>query len=483
MRKIKKLIALFSALALAGTVLAACDKTDDSGPTGGGDDNQPVGGRDATKEDLSVWAFTTEIPNAIARYVEMNPDSQVANFNIVPTIKTDWSGDYEEAIQPALEQGGKNAPDLYVAEQAFVLKYTQGDYSSFAATYTDLGIEDVEGKITAAQLAKYAVDAGRRNGDVVGLRFQETGSCTIYRRSIAKDVWGTDDPAEISKKVGPGWAKFTEAAAEVKAAGYAMVHGDEDLWQVARDGAAQGWITADNKLYIDPAREAYFDLAKTFYDNGYVVGDGAWNESWFAGMAGITEPPVFCYIGPAWLINYQINDNALEDNGGKSFGDWAVTDSPLNWAWGGTWVMGNKDLEGAKKAAVAEIIEWITLDTSDTGFQYYFANGTLYEGSKLFPDEAKKVTDGTNSKDAVASKVVMEKSVGDLAVVDGQNIFEYFLPAGQNAKSSHWHEYDRSINDWFQNECRQYYNGEKSKEDAIEAFKVRVHETLGIDVD
>jgi hypothetical protein len=279
--------------------------------------------------------------------------------------------------------------------------------------------------------------------------------------------------------VGPGWDKFMEAAAEVKAAGYAMVHGDEDLWQVARDGAQQPWVV-DGKLYIDPAREAYLDLAKTFYDNEWVVGSGAWNDSWFAGMQGVSDPVVFCYIGPAWLINYQINDNAIDN---PSWADWAVTHSPVNWAWGGTWLIGHKDLEGEKREAVAEFIEWITLNTTDTGFQFLFANGILYEDSTLFPGEAQKVRDGTNSKDAVASKVVMERSVGDLAVVAGQNIFEYFMPAGQNARSNHWHEWDRDFNGAFQDQCRMYYAGEKTKEEAIRDFKVWANETLGVEVD
>ncbi|MCL2020281.1 MAG: carbohydrate ABC transporter substrate-binding protein [Oscillospiraceae bacterium] len=486
----KKLLALIlSALMIVGFA-AGCTSSEDGGGTGGGGGGGGGGGDDAgstpvvpvdsSKEDLRVWSFTDEIPNAIARYVEMNPDSQVANFNIIPTILTDWSGDFENGIKPALEAGGSNAPDLYMAEQAFVLTFTQGDYSSFAMPYNEM-IDGLDTKISDAQLAQYAVKAGTRgDGNVVGLRFQETGSCLIYRRSIAEAAFGASDPATVAAETGPGWDKFKAAAQKVSDAGYAMVYGDEDLWQVARDGATQPWINSAGKLVIDPAREAYFDLAKEFYDNKWVVGSGAWDDGWFAGMAGTTTPPVFSYIGPAWLINYQINDNALS---GESFGDWAVTTSPLPWAWGGTWLMANKDLTGDKKAAVAEIIEWITLDTSNDGFQYHFANGTLYEGSALFPDEAKKVTDGTNAKDAVASKVVMEKSVGTLAVVDGQDIFEYFLPAGQNASSDHWHEWDRALNGEFQNQCRMYYNGEKSKEEAIQDFKVWANETLGVAID
>ena len=43
--------------------------------------------------------------------------------------------------------------------------------------------------------------------------------------------------------------------------------------------------------------------------------------------------------------------------------------------WGGSWVLANKDTKVPK--AVGEIIEWITLDASENGLQYYWANGTL----------------------------------------------------------------------------------------------------------
>jgi hypothetical protein len=482
----KRLFAIILSMLMIIGLATACNQDNDTGSgsgTGGGNNNEPAQNtgevrqeHDASKEDLRVWSFSPEITDAIARFAEMRPDSIVNNFNVVPFIYTDWDGSYEAAIEPALAAGGSSAPDIYAAEQAFVLKFSQGGFAQYAGTYSDLGIADVETKINAAGLAEYAVAAGRRNGEVVGLRFQETGSCFIYRRSIANEVFGTDDPAVIGGEVGPGWGKFMEAASRVKEAGYAMVFGDEDVWQVARDGATQGWVV-DGMLHIDPAREAYFDLAKTLFENDYMIGAGAWNDDWFAGMAGLTTPVVFSYIGPAWLINYVMADHAVR---GDSFGDWAVTTSPVPWAWGGTWLFGHRDLEGDKRAAVAEILEWITLDISDDGFQYHFANGTLFRGSTIFADEAAAFERGESAKDAVASSVVMARSDGSIDMLAGQNMFEYFIPAAANARSTHWHEFDNAINGMFQDWCRQYYNGLATKEEALQGFRDEVLDRLNI---
>lgn len=56
--------------------------------------------------------------------------------------------------------------------------------------------------IKDADIAQYTVDIGTNpDGKVVGLGYQATGGAFIYRRSIAKDVWGTDDPAVIQDKI------------------------------------------------------------------------------------------------------------------------------------------------------------------------------------------------------------------------------------------------------------------------------------------
>jgi len=424
---------------------------------------------------ITIWTFSDEISNAVLRYQEMYPYSIVAKFDIHRVIVSDYDGMYEQAIEPALLAGGSGAPDLYLAEQAFALKFMQGDFSSFAATYSELGISDVEGKIRAAGLSQYAVDAGRRNGEVVGLRYQETAGCFIYRRSIALNTWGTDDPAFVGAKIGPGWDRFASAAAELNANGYAIVHGAGDIWQAAREGASQPWVV-NNRLVIDPARLLFMDVAKELYDNEYVLGGYAWSDSWFRAMEGRTYPEVFGYIGPSWLLNYVIANNC-----GDTYGDWAVTSSPVSFSWGGAWVLGNKDLEGEKRAAVAELIEWLTLDTSETGFQYLFATGTLYDGSQLFSDMTNYWGDVT--RDTVPSSVVMSKIDSSLSVLGGQNMNEYYLPAAANVRSSHWHEYDSKINVLFMDYCDMYYNGYMSKDEVITEFKYEVQDRFGLYID
>ena len=357
---------------------------------------------------------------------------------------------------------------MYCAEAAFVLKYTQGDAWQYACPYADLGI-DVDAELKAADIAQYTVDIGTNpDGQLVGLGYQATGGAFIYRRSIAKDVFGTDDPDKIAEIIGSGtqsWDKFFEAAETLKGKGYGIISGDGDLWHAVENSSDQGWIV-DDKLVIDPKREAFLDLSKKLKDNGYHNDTQDWQDAWFADMKGEGEKQIFGFFGPAWLINYTLAPNCGGEKVGEgTYGDWAVCAPPVGFFWGGTWVLANKNSE--KKEAVGQIIDWITLNTEEDGLQYMWANGTLNgEGG---------------TKDCVASGTVMSKSDGSLDFLAGQNMFDAFVPANSYANGKNLTQYDESINQIWRDQVRQYTAGEKDRETAIADFKSTVADKLAIE--
>ena len=422
------------------------------------------------KTVINVMSFTDEVPKMIDRYLELHPDF-ADKYEIKTTIIATTEGLYQPALDQALAGGGADAPDIYCAEAAFILKYSQGDASQFAATYEDLGI-DVDAEIEASQIAPYSVEIGTRpsDGKVVALGYQATGGAFIYRRSIAKDVWGTDDPAVVGEKIGAGtqsWDKFFEAAEELKAKGYGIVSGDGDIWHAIENSSDAGWIV-DGKLTIDPKREAFLDLSKHLKDNDFHNDTQDWTEAWYADMQGVGTKPVLGFYGPAWLINYVMAGNSGGSKPGEgTYGDWAVCPSNVGFFWGGTWLLANKDTKNAD--AVAEIIKWITLDSSEDGLQYGWANGT-WSGEQ-------------GTKDTVASGTVMAKSNGELDFLGGQNMFEAFVPANEYANGSNLTQYDETINNYWRDVVRQYTAGELSREDAINAFKTNVADNLDVEVE
>lgn len=457
-------IVLLLSLAACGTPNSESQAPADSSGTASTDASSTAAGGDKTT--LNVWSFTDEVPNMIQKYLDTHPEF-AEKYEISTTIIATTDGAYQPALDQALAGGGKDAPDIYCAEAAFVLKYTQGDAAQYAASYKDLGI-DVDAQLKAADIAQYTVDIGTNgDGNLVGLGYQATGGAFIYRRSIAKDVWGTDDPAEIASIVGPGWDKFYEAAAELKAKGYGIVSGDGDIWHAVENSSDAGWIV-DGKLTIDPKREEFLDLSMKLKENDYHNDTQDWQDAWFADMKGEGPKPIFGYFGPAWLINYVMASNSGGTAPGEgTYGDWAVCEPPVGFFWGGTWVLGNAD--SANKEAVGEIINWITLDSTESGLQYMWANGTLNgEGG---------------TKDAVAAGAVMEISDGSLDFLGDQNMFDVFIPSNQFANGKNLTQYDEAINIYWRDQVRQYTSEEKTRDEAIAAFKQQVADNLDVIVE
>lgn len=472
----KKALSLLLALVLVIGLAACGGGTDTTTTTAAPADNgettttaapdETTAAPSGDKEKINLYAFTDEVPGMIQRYLDFHPEV-AEKYELNATIIATTDGAYQPALDQALAGGGADAPDIYTAEAAFILKYSQGDASQFAMPYEDLGI-DVAAKLEEADIAQYTVDIGTNtDGKLVGLGYQATGGAFIYRRSLAKEVWGTDDPAEISKKVGPGWETFFKAAEELAAKGISIVSGDGDVWHAVENSSEKGWVV-DGKLNLDPNREAFLDISKDLKDNGWSNETTDWQDPWFADMKGEGPKPVFGFFGPAWLINYVMAGNSGGEAPGEgTYGDWAVAEPPVGFFWGGTWLLANKDT--SKKEVVKDIIEWITLDSSEEGLQYMWANGTLNgEGG---------------TKDSVASGTVMAKSNGELDFLGGQNMFDVFIPANAFANGKNLTQYDETINTAWRDQVRAYAAGEKDRDAAIADFKQTVADNLDVIVE
>ena len=480
----KRFIALFlSCLLVLSLALTSCGKNDpakttkpaetkpaasDAAPASSAPAETPAPAvtDDPSVKTFNIYSFTDEVPKMLAKYAELHPEFK-QQFEVKQTVISTSEGQYQPALDAALQAGGEAAPDLYCAESAFVLKYTQGDASQYAAAYKDLGI-DIATKIKESEIAQYSVDIGTRgDGSVVGLGYQATGGAFIYRRSIAKAVWNTEDPAIIKDKIGGSWDNFFKAAEELKAKGYAIVSGDGDIWHPIENSSDSGWVV-DGKLVLDPKREAFIDYSKKLKDGGYHNDTQDWTDPWYADMHDAGKKKVFGFFGPAWLINYVIVKNCGGEKVGQgTYGDWAVCEPTVGFFWGGTWLLANKDTK--IPATVGKVIEWITLDSSDTGLQYFWANGTLNGPG--------------GTKDTVGSGVVMAKSDGKMDFIGGQNMFEVFVPAGASATGKNFTQYDETINKYFRDQVREYTAGKKTRDQAITDFKQQVADNLEVTVE
>ncbi len=411
--------------------------------------------------EINMFAMSPEVPGMVKRFMADNPD-MASKYRVTAMVSANTGGAYVTKLNAALTAGGDGAPDIYVAEADYILPYTQGDLSSLAAPYADF-IDNVDGKLKTAGIAQYTVDLGTNpDGKLVALCYQCTGGAMIYSASIAKEVFGSDDPAEVKKAVGGGsgnWDTFKQAAAKLNAAGYAACADFGDLWNVCEKAASTPWVV-DGKVNIDPQRDAYMDLIKEAYDNNWTNETGNWNDAWYAAMNGESRDPktnetrkVFAFFGPAWLINYTMGDHSANTKG-----DWRVCESPVGFWWGGSWLCVNKKgiQDADKKIFLSKFVEWVTLDCSDTGLQYLWASGAMNDNG---------------TKDTVASSTVLAKVKGDMALLGGQDAFPIFISATSFASAKCKCLYDDQLNGVFMDNAADYARGKISKQDAINNFK------------
>lgn len=406
---------------------------------------------------IKVWDYGYEVIEAVKLFKKLHPDFE---YDIELRSTATAYSSYHVLLDEAFAAGGEEAPDIYAVESAFALQYIQGEDSRYAATYKDLGI-DVDKLLKEASIAQYAIDMGtNQNGELVGLSYQSTIGAFIYRRSIAKDVWGTDDPEIIKTKIGPGWKQFLKAAAKLKAKGYSIISGPEDLWRAVSSTAEHRWIE-NGELIIDPKREEYMDLAMKLEKNDYTNHARPWLDEWYQAMKDAGERKVFGFLGPTWLFNFVITGNCGGKQVGEgTYGDWAVCEPPEGFFWGGTWVLANKNTKA--KDGVAEILTWMTLDTSETGLQYLIANGQFIKGIR----------------ESVVSNVVMEKSDGRIDFLGGQNMFDIYTTARDKVHGKNLTMYDETIEYYWLEQVREYTSGNKSRDQAIVDFKQNVYDKL-----
>jgi ABC-type glycerol-3-phosphate transport system substrate-binding protein len=413
--KLKKIILIGLVALLAGSMFFGCKPSTD----GGLDPDVPV--------TLSLWSFTDELERPIAYFQERNPNITI-ELTIVPTE------DYPTKLRPVLKSG-EGAPDIFTGEAAFIKQFLDAGF------YDNL--EQAPYNVDASPLAAYTVELGRdtATGAISALSWQVTPGGYFYRRSIAKDVFGTDDPAEIGEKVNT-MEKFIETGKMLKEKGYFLVPGTGDLQNMVMAQRSAPWVV-DGKLNLEDVMISYFDSAKVLYDEGLEAQIGQWSPAWFDSMK--MDSKVFGHLLPTWGLHYVMKPNAPD-----SSGDWAVCQPPSNFYWGGTWIGVYKGSE--KKEAAWAFVKMMCLDPE---FGEWWA---------------------TETGDVISNMPVVEKIKGTFSdeYLGGQNHYEYFAAAAKNIDGSLFSSEDANINPMFFNQVALYVNGEKSKDQAIADFKAEV---------
>ena len=437
---------LLALLMIASLVLSACG----GGATSGDTADQPMELDTSEEVTLTVWSFTNELKTMAVAFEERYPNVTV-EFSMVPMT----DGEYQTKLKSAL--GTTDIPDVVALEAAFVKEWVEAD---FLADLNDLLPYTEELKTYPS-----VVEVGTHNGVTKAYSYQATPGAFFYRRSIAQECLGTDDPVEVQAMVAD-LDKFVDAAQKIKDCheGYFIVGTSAAMFNPFLANRAQPWIV-DDTLVIDPKVVEFVDFAKLFRDEGYESQAEQWSEGWFAGMSDSlvdaegNPQRIFSYFLPTWGLPY-----VLIPNSGDTGGDWAMINGPLAYQWGGTWVgvMKNSDnLQWAK-----EFVKFVALDEQNltnwaTGV---YTNEYLKAIDPSVPDDQAQPPG-----DFVSSQVVVEKitsSFDGSELYDwlgGQNNYEAFNQAAPNVNGALLTGSDDAIQRALQDVLEQYLLGEIDK--------------------
>ena len=372
-------------------------------------------------------------------------NGKIGNVEVRFTKVENTDNKYQNNLDDTLLANGANQEnasaddkiDIFLVEADYALKYVDTDYTMNLA---DLGITDAD-LPNQYQYTKDAVTDS--NGNLKGISWQGCPGLLVYRRDMAKEVLGTDDPAEVQKAVSD-WDTFADTAAKMAEAGYHMTSSVNDTYRVFSNNVTSKWVE-DGTINIDDNIKAWVDMSKEMVDAGQTGTHALWSDDWSKGF--YQDGNVFCYFGPAWLIDFSM---ACDQEGSVGYdGGWAVTEGPQGFFWGGTWICAAAGTDNQ------ELVKDIMLC--------------------LTSDEETMTQIVEKDHDFVNNSVVMEAKATDSSFGDeylgGQNPIALFCNGIETVSLENITSYDQGCNEEFQNTMKNYFDGNYATyEEALDAF-------------
>lgn len=455
----KKVITGLLALTMAAGTLAGCGSTASSGnSSAGGTETASASGGDEGKV-INIYSWNDEFRERLeAVYPEVEETSKDGTVTTLKDgteihwiINPNQDGVYQQKLDEALlkqtDASADDKIDIFLSETDYVFKYTDKD-ADVAMPLKDLGIDP--DKDLADQYDFTRTTASDSDGVQRGSTWQCCPGLLVYRRDIAQDVFGTDDPAAVGEKV-KDWDTLKATAEELKAKGYYTFASYADTFRLYGNSISESWVQpGDTTVKVDPQIMNWIDNSKEWLDAGYLnpTVKGQWNDDWNKAMS--SQSNVFAFLLPAWGIDFVLNPNWDGDAGA-----WAVTNPPQEYNWGGSYIHAATGTDNPEHAK--DIILAMTADKDN-----------LLKISKDY-------SDFTNTKSGMQEAATDDANFSS-EFLGGQNAFQYFAPVAENIKIAPLSAYDQGCVELIQNSFSDYFQGEVDFDKAKANFETAIKE-------
>ncbi len=391
--------------------------------------------------------FKSRLTDHYADYVEVDATTGTigdvtVKWNITPSDDNAYQNNLDEVLLKQESAAADDKIDIFLVEADYALKYVDTDYTM---SILDLGITEED----IADQYKYTQDiVTDSEGVLKGLTWQACPCALFYNRDIALEVFGTEEPEEVQEYV-KDWDTFMETADTLKEAGYNITSTVNDTYRVYSNNVTSKWVV-DGKVNIDDNIMNWVDDSKELADAGETGTSELWSDDWSKGF--YPEGKVFCYLGPAWLVNFSMAADTVGSVGNS--GRWGATEGPQGFFWGGTWICAATGTDNEE--LIKDIMLTLTCDT-DTMI-----------------DIVKDDDDFVNNKPAMEEMAV--DTSYQSAVLGGQNPLSIYCAGAEKIDLSNLSAYDQGCNEEFQNAMKNYFEGNATKEEAIGLFYTAIVE-------
>jgi len=206
------------------------------------------------------------------------------------------SEEYLKKVQEGLSNG-ENA--IYCVNTDYLGRFIA---SEDTATIQDMGITDE----MYEKSFEFTRNTASYDGKVKAISYNVMPGTILYRKDMAREVFGTDDPDEI-QKLFSDWDSFFATAEKLKEKGYYIVATPEDVKQSTLGGEDAKKRVDDGVLNIYDEAKNNLEIMNKIIEKGYSKSaeDFMWSNAWSDGF----KEGVFCYFSTVWLDSYMVFDD------------------------------------------------------------------------------------------------------------------------------------------------------------------------------
>lgn len=347
--RFRNAVCLILAIVLLGSLFTACGQSDAAKQSDNSVKQETKGSAEVQssteqpkekspadyKATLKLWSWNESIKKIITEFNKTYPNIQI---DLTPVQAADYLKKFQTSVAAGME-----LPDLAMAEMTWRGRIYELDI------WEDL--QKAPYNFDKSQLFDYVIPLiSNSKGQIVGIERSVSPAALAYRRDLAKQYFGTDNPDELEAML-PDWDTFLKKGLDVKEKSGGKVFmftGIDDVNIIMSRQNPKPIVNGDT-ITADGTVSVSYDWCVKMRDAGIIdkidTSTPAWSASYSSGK-------YIFYPAANWSLDYVIKPNDKDGSG-----RWGLMMPPGGaYSYGGTSIGIIK--QSKEKEAAWQFIKW-----------------------------------------------------------------------------------------------------------------------------